>query len=139
MVYRNFLLHCFFFYILSLPLDFRVLHNGPACTQGFHCGRSWDWRTQDTVAASAIWRATKEQPHLQPKIHAPHLQPKIHAPHLQPKIHAPHLQPKSLLISKNSTQKASSSPTIEEGWREKQRQRSSRLFVGQNCFNSLPR
>ena len=29
--------------------------------------------------------------------------------------------------------------TIEEGWREKQRQRSSRLFEGQNLFNSLPR
>ena len=28
---------------------------------------------------------------------------------------------------------------IEEGWREKQRQRSSRLFGGQILFNSLPR
>ena len=28
---------------------------------------------------------------------------------------------------------------IEEGWREKQRQRSSRLFGGQNLFTSLPR
>ena len=27
---------------------------------------------------------------------------------------------------------------IEEGWRQKRRQRSSRLFVGQNLFNSLP-
>ena len=26
---------------------------------------------------------------------------------------------------------------MEEGWREKQRQRSSRLFVGQNWFNSV--
>ena len=30
-------------------------------------------------------------------------------------------------------------PLLENGWREKQRQRSSRLFVGQNLFNSLPR
>ena len=29
--------------------------------------------------------------------------------------------------------------SIEEGWRKKQRQRSSRLFGGQNLFNSLPR
>ena len=28
---------------------------------------------------------------------------------------------------------------IEEGWRQKQRQRSSRLFGGQILFNSLPR
>ena len=30
-------------------------------------------------------------------------------------------------------------PSIEEGWREKQRQRSSRLFEGRNLFNFLPR
>ena len=29
-------------------------------------------------------------------------------------------------------------PTIEEGWRTKQRQRSSRLLGGQKSFNSLP-
>ena len=28
---------------------------------------------------------------------------------------------------------------LEEEWRQKQRQRSSRLFGGQNLFNSLPR
>ena len=29
--------------------------------------------------------------------------------------------------------------SIEEGWRQKQRQKSLRLFWGQNLFNSLPR
>ena len=43
------------------------------------------------------------------------------------------------MISRNDNQRYFMEVTIEEGFIQKRKQRSSLLLGGQNCFNSLPR